>query len=189
MPAAFEREVKLPFNNRAAALTAIAACGAVPKRDRRLQRDALLDTAEGLLRDARSLLRVRVEEGLTLLTFKGPVLPATMKLREEIETEVSDPAALLALLERLGFRVWFRYEKYREEFSLSSCVVAVDETPIGTYVEIEGDEAGIDRVAKDLGRTPGDFVLDSYRGLFVRSCEARGVPATDMLFPSGQDEA
>ena len=187
MPTAFEREVKLKFTSRAAARAAVAACDAAPKRDRRLQRDALLDTAEGWLRDRGSLLRVRMEDGRTVLTFKGPVQPSAMKLREEIEMEVSDGAALLGLLERLGFRVWFRYEKYREEFALGSVVIAIDETPIGTYVEIEGDEAGIEGVARALGRTPADFVLDSYRGLFARSCEARGVEATDMVFAPGHE--
>ena len=188
MPAAFEREVKLEFASPAAARDAVRACGAAPKRNRRLQHDALVDTADGWLRDRRSVLRVRREEGRTVLTFKGPVQPSAMKVREEIETEVSDGDALLELLGRLGFLVWFRYEKYREEFALGSLVIAIDETPIGTYVEVEGDEAGIERATRALGRTPADFVLDSYRGLFLRSCEARGVEATDMVFAPGHEE-
>jgi len=105
-----------------------------------------------------------------------------MKVREELETVVGDGHLLLHIFEELGFRVWFRYQKYREEFSLDDCTVAIDETPVGVFVEIEGGEAGIDRVALRLGRGPDDYVLESYRGLFVQYCGQRGLPARDMLF-------
>jgi adenylate cyclase class 2 len=182
MPAALEREIKLRFPDAAAARAAVAAAGAAPRRGRRLQQDALLDTADGLIGASGSALRVREEEGRSVLTFKGPVRASTMKLREEIETEVADGAALLGVLERLGFRAWFRYEKYREEFSLGGCIVAIDETPVGTFVEIEGDEPGVAGTARALGRTPADYVLESYRGLFARRCEEQGVRFADMLF-------
>jgi adenylate cyclase class 2 len=123
-----------------------------------------------------------MEAGGAYLTFKGPVQPSTAKLREEIEATVGDGLVVIRILEALGFRIWFRYEKYREEFALEEVIVAVDETPVGTFVELEGTERGIVAAAEALGRGPDDFVLDSYRGLFVRHCEARGVPITDMLF-------
>ena len=182
MSSALEREIKLRFEHVAAARAAVAAAGARPRRARRLQQDALLDTEDGLLRATRSALRVRSEDGQTVLTFKGPVRPATMKLREEVETAVADGSALLSMLDRLGFRIWFRYEKYREEFSLGACVIAIDETPVGTFVEIEGDEADVAAAARALGRAPSDYIVDSYRGLFARRCEDLGVPFADMLF-------
>ena len=37
-------------------------------------------------------------------------------------------------------------------------------------------------MAEALGRGPGDYLLDSYRNLFVLHCEQSGVPVTDMLF-------
>ena len=184
MPFALERELKLRFADAGVARAAVAATGAVLRRARRLQQDALLDTDDGLLRASRSALRVRTEAGRSVLTFKGPVQPSAMKLREEIETDVTDGAALLSVLERLGFRVWFRYEKYREEFSLAASIIAIDETPVGTFVEIEGDEADVAAAAQALGRTSADYLLDSYRGLFARRCEEQGVPFSDMLFPS-----
>ena len=124
------------------------------------------------MRQRRSVLRVRQESGTSLLTFKGPVQPSAMKLREELETVVGDGTLMLRLLEELGFRVWFRYQKYREEFVLDDVIVAIDETPVGTYVEIEGGERGIAAATEALGRSPSDYLLDSYRGLFVRHCQA-----------------
>lgn len=182
MGASVEREVKLSFESPAAAREAVVAAGAAPVRGRRLQEDCLLDTATGMLRDRRSALRVRMESGHALLTFKGPVQPSVVKVREELETIVGDGAVLLRLLEELGFHVWFRYEKYREEFALEDAIVAIDETPVGTFVEIEGSDRGIETAARAIGRQPSDYLLDSYRGLFLRHCERRGVPATHMLF-------
>src|SRR5437016_10998091 len=94
------------------------------------------------LHQRRCVLRVRLECGKTLLTFKGPVEASDMKVREELETIVGDGLLLLRVLEELGFRVWFRYQKYREEFAHECVTVALDETPVGTFVEIEGSENG-----------------------------------------------
>ena len=130
----------------------------------------------------RCVLRVRVESGRSLLTFKGPVQPSPVKVREEIETVVGDGETMLRCLEQLGFSVWFRYQKYREEYALSDTIVAIDETPIGVFVEIEGDEHGIIEATRSLGRETNDFVLDSYRQLFIEYQRAHGLPTTDMLF-------
>ena len=71
------------------------AAGATPLLGRRLQEDALLDTEDEPLRRRRCVLRVRVENGKSRVTFKGPVQPSTMKLREEVETFVGDGEVLL----------------------------------------------------------------------------------------------
>lgn len=182
MSVILEREIKLGFRDAEEARQAILATGATPLRGRRLQEDCLLDTWDDELRRRRCVLRVRMEGGKTLLTFKGPVQTSPMKLREELETVVGDGLLLLRVLEELGYRVWFRYEKYREEFAHEDVTVAVDETPVGTFVEIEGSERGIDHMAAALARGPNDYVTDSYRGLFVKHCEMHGLPLTDMVF-------
>ena len=183
MTTSIEREVKLGFPSAAEARHAVIGLGARPLRARRLQDDRLLDWPDGRLREARCSVRVRQEGDSALLTFKGPPQAATMKVREELETAVSDGTLLLRVLERLGLRVWFHYQKYREEFEHHGVVVAIDETPIGTFVELEGDEQGIVQIAETLGRAPEEFMLDSYRGLFVKAQAAgRGDSATDMIF-------
>ena len=177
-----EREVKLRFANADEARAAILAAGAAPLRSRRLQEDALLDTEDEELRRRRCVLRIRTEAGKNLLTFKGPVLPGSMKVRDEHETVVGDGEVLQRVLEELGLHVWFRYEKYREEYAAEDVTVAIDETPVGTFVEIEGGEGGILAMARALGRTESDFVLDSYRGLFIKYREEFGLTGTNMVF-------
>lgn len=177
-----EREIKLRFDNAAEAREAIVKAGATPIRGRRLQEDCLLDTSDAQLRTRQCVLRVRIEQGKSLLTFKGPIRPSAMKLREEIETVVGDGQAALNLFQELGFGWWFRYEKYREEFAHGDVIIALDETPIGIFVEIEGSEDGITETAKALGRTPADYIVDSYRSLFAQYRAQHGSPSTDMLF-------
>lgn len=184
---ALEREIKLRFDSAAEARERVLALGATPLRGRRLQEDALLDTADGSLRRARSVLRVRNEPGRSILTFKGPPQPGTMKLRDELETMVGDGDALLTILQSLGLRITFRYEKFREEFALEDVVIAIDETPVGVFVEIEGGEARIHGTARALGRAPGDYLTDSYRMLFLRHIEVHGGAGTDMVFPEPSD--
>jgi adenylate cyclase, class 2 len=181
---ALEREIKLRFESADVARQRILcpSVGATPLRGRRLQEDSLLDTADNLLFQRRSALRVRSENGKSLLTFKGPVQPSAMKLREEHETVVADGGELLTILGELGWRVWFRYEKYREEFAAEDVIIAIDETPIGVFVEIEGSEDHIHRAAAALGRAPNDYVTASYRSLYLDHCRERGLTATDMLF-------
>jgi adenylate cyclase class 2 len=89
---------------------------------------------------------------------------------------------LLRVLEEIGLHVWFRYQKYREEFAHEDVIVAIDETPVGVFVEIEGGEQGIASMAEALGRTPDDYILDSYRGLFLKHREAFGLTGPDMVF-------
>jgi adenylate cyclase, class 2 len=179
---AIEREIKLRFHTPAEARDAIVRAGGTPIRGRRLQEDCLLDSPDEVLRRRRCVLRVRVEPGRSLLTYKGPVQPSTMKVREERETVVADGETLLLVFELLGFHVWFRYQKYREEFGAEDATIALDETPIGTFVEVEGSEKGITEVAAALGRVPTDYIVDSYRGLYVKHCEQQGVPCADMVF-------
>ena len=177
-----EREVKLRFDSPEDARSAILATGATPLRCRRLQEDALLDTEDEDLRRRRCVLRIRTDSGKSLLTFKGPVQPASMKVRDEYETVIGDGQMLQTVFEELGLHVWFRYEKYREEYSAEDVTIALDETPVGTFVEIEGSEDGILSMTAALGRSPSDFILDSYRSLFIQHRERYGFSSTDMVF-------
>ena len=182
MTDAIEREIKLPYSSPGEARRAVIEASATPLRARRLQNDCLLDRGTESLADRQCTLRVRVDGDVAYVTFKGPPALGTLKVREELETTAGDGELLLRLFERLGFRVWFRYQKFREEFSYGDLVIAVDESPIGTYVELEGSEEDILSMATTLGRPTSEFVLDSYLALFLRHRAAQGSTVAHMLF-------
>ncbi|MBM43199.1 MAG: hypothetical protein CL483_14910 [Acidobacteria bacterium] len=182
MTGPIEREIKLAYASPDEARRAVMALGVIPRRQRRLQQDSLLDRGTDPLVDRRQTLRVRRDGDRAWLTFKGAPLPGPTKAREELETEVEDADRLLQLLARLGFEMRFRYEKYREEFDCGALVVTVDETPIGTFVELEGEEHDVIETAKRLGRSPADFILASYRELFLVFQAESGSTASHMRF-------
>ncbi len=180
--AILEREIKLRFASADEAREAVLATGATPLYGRRLQDDALLDTEDEGFRRKRCVLRVRMENGKSRLTYKGPVQPSLLHIREELETVVGDGEMLLRVFGELGLHVWFRYEKYREEFAHEDVIVAIDETPVGVFVEIEGSEQGIAEMTAALGRTSADYIVDSYRSLFLQHREELGLNGPDMVF-------
>lgn len=140
----------------------------------------LVDTKDGALATRASALRVRDDGGDAFITFKGPVEPGPFKMRPEIETAAGSADDLLAILAALGFLPVFRYEKYREEFVVPGVVVAIDETPIGVFLEVEGDALAIDETARRLGFSTRDYLTASYRSLWVAAGGDRAT--SDMTF-------
>jgi adenylate cyclase class 2 len=139
-----------------------------------------------------------------LLTFKGPVKSAVdvknestrrdgygqnHKVREEIELEVGDAKTLGTIFARMGMRESFHYEKYRTTFRMpesarwaKGLLIELDETPIGTFVELEGPAAAIDRAARLLGFSKDEYVLTNYLRLHAEEYVRRGEKVSDMVF-------
>jgi adenylate cyclase, class 2 len=115
------------------------------------------------------------------------------KVREEIEVEVADVGNLSRIFEGLGMKGWFRYEKYRTTFRLPASkawakglLIELDETPIGTFVELEGPAAAIDRAAEELGFSKRDYILKNYLRLYLEDCRRRGEQPSHMVFPNSK---
>jgi len=180
-----EIEVKIRFEpGAAAARERIEHAGFTAIGPRALESDTVFDRGEGDLRAASQLLRLRRGGPRALVTYKGPPRPGRYKSREEIEFHVPEPDALVEVLDRLGYRPSFRYEKYRTKFQASGerGIVSIDETPIGVFLELEGEPQWIDRAAAKLGFAPDAYVLYSYASLYQKYLLTNpGAPA-DMTF-------
>ena len=167
--------------------------------------NTIFDTPDGGLAKHGQLLRIRTEtagaKGKTsgakriVLTFKQPLVRgvddegARFKAREETETELTDSVALTKIFEGLGMRGWFSYEKYRTTWKLGAkekwareLLVEVDETPVGTYVELEGPPEAIDRAASVFGFARKDYLVKNYLTLYAEECRRKGVTPGNMLF-------
>ncbi len=168
MPGAVESEIKLRVGRLDEACGALARLGAERVRARHLEDNVLFDDASGSLAGAGCLLRVRRTPKGGLLTYKGPRRDREgVKTRREVETTVGDADALQAIVEALGFRRVFRYQKYREVYRWNDVEIVVDDTPIGSFLEIEGTLPGIHEAAAALGYAPADYIRDSYVALFA----------------------
>jgi hypothetical protein len=60
--------------------------------------------------------------------------------------------------------------------------VAIDETPIGNYVEFEGSENGIRDVTGKLGIAETQYLRSSYYSLYLEYCRKNGETPKYMVF-------
>ena len=183
-----ETEIKLRIEETERMRRRLEELGFNEKTGRTFEDNWMFDFPEQTLRQARSLLRLRRYGDRFMITFKGPSDDrARHKVREEVETSVENGDAMREILERLGLRESFRYQKWRTEFSSPSEPVGhvlLDETPIGVFVELEGEAGWIDRTAQDLGFSSRDYILKSYSVLFADHCSTRGIQSQEMIFES-----
>jgi len=180
-----ENEIKLAFPSPESAVARLVAAGAQAAQGRAFEDNVLFDLPDRPLTRSGRLLRLREYGGRSVLTFKAPVPGEHRhKVRLEHELAIPDPVAMRAILLGLGFAAVYRYQKYRATYSLLGVEAAVDETAIGTFVELEGAPEDVDRAAAVLGAVPSDFIRASYRDLQEKDAAARGTVAGDLLLPS-----
>jgi len=141
---------------------------------------------DGELGDRASVLRVRAEEGRgAVVTFKGPAtFDGPTKLRSEIELRVESAEIALKLFEALGYHVERRYQKMREEWRLGTETICLDHTPIGDFVEFEGDRA--EAVAKRCGFDLEQALRKSYLMLYAEHLVENPDAPFDMVFPDDE---
>lgn len=178
-----EIEVKLPARELAAVRERLIEVGATLRAPRHDESNDLYDDAERKISGSGRAVRLRRVAGRAILTYKGHArFEGGAKVREEREVEVSDPGEAEAILRGLGLERRFRYEKRREEWDCAGCLVALDETPIGDFVEVEGQPPAIRKVIADLALDPAEAIPYSYPELYTRRRkEEPGLPP-DMVW-------
>jgi adenylate cyclase class 2 len=129
--------------------------------------NVLFDTPDGDLRRGDAALRLRRAGTGWTLTYKGRAEYAGgVKSREELEVEIDDGAVLAAILLRLGLSPARRYEKDRETWTRNGVLAALDHTPIGDFVELEGPAERLADTAASLGLDTDRAVERSYPALW-----------------------
>ena len=178
-----EVEVKLPAADLSAVREKLRGIGASLRApDHEESNDLFDDAARGLSSSGRTV-RLRRAGGRAILTYKGAArFEGGAKVREEREVEVSDAAAAEAILAGLGLERRFHYEKRREEWDCEGCVVALDRTPIGDFVEIEGNPAAIRKLIVRLDLDFTEAIPHSYAELYARRRKEDPSLPTDMVW-------
>ena len=176
--------MKIPVAALAAVRERLAQVGGRCERASALEENWVLDDAQRTLAGAGRLLRVRRAGDLAWLTLKEPgSFSGGVKSRVEIETAVGSAERTLALLAGLGFAPVRRYQKRRESWTLGRITVALDETPIGEYVELEGPAELLAAAAASLGLDPRDAVTATYLDLWIAYRALHPGAPVDMVFP------
>ncbi len=179
-----EVEIKLRVPSVEEAKRRLRSAGFRVSKRRIFESNTVFDTPSLELRAASRLLRLRQSGNAHILTFKGAPSPGRHKTREEIETSLGDGEAFREILNRLGYRAVFQYEKYRTEFRRpdEAGMATLDETPIGVFLELEGTPKWIDRAARSMGFSERDYLTESYGGLFLQWCAKKGIKSDRMVF-------
>ncbi len=174
-----------------------------------LERNTLYDTPDSDFRRRGTLLRIRAETpppragykspnvasrsavSRTILTSKSPAALRSARDRhykEKLERELVAPGPPIRWdrqLRSLGLRPGFRYDKIRSTFRLSrlpGLAIELDETPAGTFLELEGLPRAIDRAARALGYSSRDYYRVTYWDVYVADCRRRGITPRNMVF-------
>ena len=189
---AAEIELKFPVADPQALQAQLPHLGFHLTTPRTYEHNTLYDTPTRDLRAKRQILRLREYGGIHTLTHKriddSNSDTSRYKIRIETETTVSDPHALAEIFAQLGYTPAFLYEKYRTEYSIfdpatnTTSHLVLDETPIGTYAELEGPTDWIDRTLAELNIDPATCLTDSYGKLFLDWKQRTGSPAEHLTF-------
>jgi adenylate cyclase class 2 len=163
---------------------------------RTFEQNTLYDTPGRDLKARGEILRVREYGGKYIVTHKRhpdeEESGSMYKVRIETESEVADGGALAEIFTRLGYGPAFRYEKFRSEYSdpqTGGAHLVVDETPIGTFAELEGPTVWIDRTLALLGIDPESALTESYGKLFLAWKDRTHSPAENLTFDEIGSEA
>jgi adenylate cyclase class 2 len=177
-----EIEVKFPLRDRAELLRKLQDIGASRLYAETFEDNIVLDR-RGELKTKGALLRVRKFGKYSLITYKGPMsIDAGIKSREEVQTGVESFELAIQLLDSLGFKPVFRYQKFREVWRIQNVEVVLDRTPIGEYFEIEGPIDLIRTVSSDLGMNMDQAIRQTYADLYRLARRTRSDLPENMVF-------
>lgn len=182
MASAQEVEIKFVIADLKGLTQSLEAAGFRLKTPRTHEMNTLYDLPGQPLRNRGDLLRLRQYGEQWTLTFKSKGSEGRHKSRREIETWVEDGVAMTEILKSAGFQPGFIYEKFRSEWADEQGHVVLDETPIGTFGEIEGPPEWIDATARKLKISENQYITDSYAVLFLKWKQETGSGAEVMTF-------
>jgi adenylate cyclase class 2 len=179
--ATVERELKFATDDLAGLRERLPELEAERLGESGLEENRILDRSNEL-EERGCILRLRTDRQGAWLTYKGPArFDGEVKVREEHQTRVEDPEALVRVLGSLGYEVVRRYQKKREEWRLGGVTVALDHTPIGDFAEFEGE--GAETVARRCGFETGSAERRNYLQLYDDHLREHPESPPDMVFP------
>jgi len=158
-----EIEVKIKVKDLNPYREKILNLGANLVKERFYEENILYDFPSQSLFKKSHALRVRKIGKKSFLTFKGaPQKSRKFKIREEYETGIKDQKQLRKILKSLGLIPFFEYKKYRAVFKKGKLKICLDETPVGDFIEMEGERSDIVRFAQALGFSKDQYVKLDY---------------------------
>ena len=162
-----ELELKARVENPDAVRKAILAAGAElvyrgAMMDRRFDRRGRLERRDEVVR-----LRVYHPADKSpewgVLGWKGPVQRrGEYRLREEWESRVDDPKAVLVILRHMGYKISVRIDRAVEQYRLGEATLRLEWYPaMDVLLEVEGQPEAIERAVAATGLLREAFLPES----------------------------
>jgi adenylate cyclase class 2 len=166
-----EVEVKLRIPSTGAMGPRLAQAGFSLAHPETVEANRLWDR-DGQLLAQDCALRLRQYGRQATLTWKGPkVADPQLKIRPELETAVADPEAMEGILRALGYSPVLVMMKTRAIWTRGELEACLDDTPFGSFLELEGAREAIAGAMAELGLEPGQIEPRSYAALYAgRPC-------------------
>lgn len=177
---ATETEIKFPVENHTLYTQKLQEFHAATEPET-FEDSIVFDDSNHTLYQKGYLLRLRKSDKITL-TFKKPLEKSQFKVMEEYEIEVSDFIKTETILKMLGYERTFRYQKRRKTFALQGALITFDETPIGNFIEIEGEKEKIKEIAGLLNLPMENGTSKTYMELYIEYCKMHNLIPADMVF-------
>ncbi len=178
-----ENEVKLYVPDLKQVESGLLHLGAECVVPRTYERNVRYDTTDGTLSSRGVVLRLREDNGLRL-TYKEPATHAGdgITSRFEAEVSISDFDTMHLILDRLGFKPYVVYEKYRTTYHYHQTEIVLDEMPYGNFVEIEGETSNIQQVIIDLSLQSATRMGSNYLAIFEHVKQVLKLEFDDLTF-------
>lgn len=177
-----ETEVKMYVPHLELMQVRLERLGATLVAPRVFERNVRFENAGRSLTIHGIVVRLRQDSRVRLTYKEAKSAHDGIVTRTEIEVEVSDFAAMQALLGKLGYAPFMGYEKYRTTFEVDGAEVVLDEMPYGNFMEIEGETEKIEQVIKRLELDNARRYVESYSVLFERVKQKLGLTFEDLTF-------
>ena len=110
-----EVKIRIPGESLDSFRAKLLGCGFRKVSPRSLELNTLFDYPDRKIYSSGCTVRLRTYGTLHTLTWKGPVKPGSLlKIRKEIETEISSREAGILILEKIGLQPVIEYSKFRK---------------------------------------------------------------------------
>lgn len=140
------------------------------------QKTVMFDNDQKLMQKTNGRIRLRQSGDIVTISYKLPLSSSEAKKEIEWETKIDGWKIGESIIKAMGFKETTSYEKYRTSFSYKDVQIEVDEYPFANFVEIEGEEEKIGKVANELGLDIKTALKDPCDTLFTKWRLARGLP-------------
>jgi len=179
-----EKEIKLEVKDLLGLISYLKKNGA-KILNKSKEKTIRLDTSTGSLENRGVFLRVRSGSKNTITLKEKIGDDKNVRARKETEFEIQDVEAMAYILKKLGFDSPRIMEKYRINLTYKGVKLSIDELFFGLYLEIEGAENNIEKVAKKLGFKPEEKILVTYWDLLEDYNKKNKTKKSDILFTKG----